>query len=314
MDLLEGGKRLNILDVVDAEPVSVLDHVNDIMQRKEKVKEEKKNTLNDWGYMKKSEKTDEMKLQWKLLQHQNLYEKGSYNKIKKDEKMPDFFQVATLVNGNDKIKVGAGKESQSLHTPNRRKKKYLSALQMLERDEEMKKWCVKKYTKIQVEKNIGGRGRSLPCGKYKQQDGGETITSFIFPKVGGKCEEVALHRYLRHWLLIPLCMILLVLCAHSCLRDLRKNGNSFPKYNHVAFAVWRLRGISVAAPWRLRTGCTYLCKDQFGLSRICIEEEHFWGCSPYVSRILSMRRYSGEKLPRCAATPVRSCLDAPLLR
>ncbi|SBS89007.1 rRNA-processing protein, putative [Plasmodium ovale curtisi] len=180
MDLLEGGKRLNILEVVDAEPVSVLDHVNDIMQRKEKVKEEKKNTLNDWGYMKKSEKTDEMKLQWKLLQHQNLYEKGSYNKIKKDEKMPDFFQVATLVNGNDKIKVGSGKESQSLHTSNRRKKKYLSALQMLERDEEMKKWCVKKYTKIQTGGSSKG-GKNCHCGN-SSTGRGKDHNNFFLPQ------------------------------------------------------------------------------------------------------------------------------------
>ncbi|CRH02918.1 rRNA-processing protein, putative [Plasmodium relictum] len=150
-------KRVNILKEVIPEPISVLDYVNDLIENKKKEKEKKKNYLDEWGNMKKNEKTDELKLQWKLLQHVNLYTVNEYHKIKKDEKMPNFFQVATLVNSNDKIKVGEGKESQSLHTPNRRKKKCLSALTLLEKDKNMKEWCVKKYTKIQTKKNIGGK-------------------------------------------------------------------------------------------------------------------------------------------------------------
>ncbi|GAW83864.1 hypothetical protein, conserved [Plasmodium gonderi] len=157
MALLAKEKNFNILQRVNAEPISVLDYVNDIVKNKEKERKKKKENLNDWGNMKKQEKTDELKLQWKLIQHENLAEKGEYHKVKKDEKMPNFFQVATLVNGNDKIKVGAGKESQSLHTSNRRKKKCLSTLQLLEKNKSMKDWCIKRYTKIQKEKNIGGK-------------------------------------------------------------------------------------------------------------------------------------------------------------
>ncbi|CAD2106090.1 rRNA-processing protein, putative [Plasmodium vinckei] len=150
-------KSFNILETVSAEPISVLDYVNDTIRSKREEKQTKKNSLSEWGYMKKPEKTDELKLQWKLIQHENLFTKNEYNKIKKDEKMPDFFQVATLINGDDKIKVGAGKESQSLHTSNRRPKKCLSALQLFEKNTEMKQWCIKKYTKLQTEKNIGGK-------------------------------------------------------------------------------------------------------------------------------------------------------------
>ncbi|CXJ29473.1 rRNA-processing protein, putative [Plasmodium berghei] len=149
--------KFNILETVKAEPISVLDYVNDTIKNKKEEKQAKKNLLSEWGHMKKADKTDELKLQWKLIQHENLFAKNEYNKIKKDEKMPDFFQVATLINGDDKIKVGAGKESQSLHTSNRRKRKCLSALQLFEKNTEMKKWCVKKYTKLQTEKNIGGK-------------------------------------------------------------------------------------------------------------------------------------------------------------
>ncbi|KJP87585.1 hypothetical protein AK88_02753 [Plasmodium fragile] len=157
MALAENENSFTILRPVEAEPMSVLDHVNDIIAKKKMEKKNKKEQLNDWGNMKRKEKTDELKLQWKLIQHENLAERSEYHKVKKDEKMPQFFQVATLVNGNHKIKVGAGQESQSLHTSNRRKKKCLSALQQLERDKDMKEWCVKRYTKIQREKNIGGK-------------------------------------------------------------------------------------------------------------------------------------------------------------
>ncbi|KAI4835187.1 rRNA-processing protein FCF2 [Plasmodium brasilianum] len=154
---LGNNKNLNILETISPEPISVLSYVNEVMENKRREKVAKNNHLIEWGYMKKTEKTEELKLQWKLIQHENLYTKNEYQKIKKDEKMPNFFQVATLVNGNDKIKVGAGKESQSLHTSNKRKKKCLSALQLFEKDKEMKEWCVKKYTKIQTQKNIGGK-------------------------------------------------------------------------------------------------------------------------------------------------------------
>ncbi|VWU50002.1 rRNA-processing protein, putative [Hepatocystis sp. ex Piliocolobus tephrosceles] len=157
MQPLKKNRSVNILERNTGKPISVLDYVNNLMKNKEKAKEKKKTTLNEWGDMKKTEKTDELKLEWKFIQHSNLYAKNEYNKIKKDEKMPNYFQVATVVNANDKIKVGAGQESQSAHTTNRRKKKSLSALQLLERNNDLKKWCVKKYTQIQKEKNIGGK-------------------------------------------------------------------------------------------------------------------------------------------------------------
>ncbi|SOV17140.1 rRNA-processing protein, putative [Plasmodium sp. gorilla clade G2] len=150
-------KERNILQGVTPEPLSVLDYVDNMFNKKKKDKELKKSSLDEWGHMKKMEKTEEIKLQWALLQHENLYTVNEYNKLKKDEKMPDFFQVATIVNNSDKIKVGGGKESQSLHTSNRRKKKTLSALQMLERNDDLKQWCINKYTKIQKQKNIGGK-------------------------------------------------------------------------------------------------------------------------------------------------------------
>ncbi|SOV80932.1 rRNA-processing protein, putative [Plasmodium reichenowi] len=146
-----------ILQVVTPEPMSVLDCVDNMVNKKKLDKELKKSSLNEWGDMKRIEKTEEIKLQWALLQHENLYTVNEYNKLKRDEKMPEFFQVATIVNSSDKIKVGAGKESQSLHTSNRRKKKTLSALQMLDRNNDLKQWCINKYTKIQKQKNIGGK-------------------------------------------------------------------------------------------------------------------------------------------------------------
>lgn len=150
-------EQLLVSQTTAPQAFSVLDYVNEMVDKKKKEKERKKNILNGWESLRKKEKTDELKLEWKLIQHENLMAKNDYQKIKKDEKMPQYFQVATLVNRSNKIAVGGGKESQSLHTPNRRKKRTISTLQSFEKDAAMKDWCVKKYTKLQVEKNIGGK-------------------------------------------------------------------------------------------------------------------------------------------------------------
>lgn len=150
-------EKLLVSQTVAPEAFSVLDYVNEMLDKKKKEKEMKKNLLSGWDCLKKKEKTDELKLEWKLIQHENLMAKNDYKKIKKDEKMPKYFQVATLINRNDKIAVGGGKESQSLHTPNRRKKKAVSTLKSFEKNAAMKEWCIKKYTKLQIEKNIGGK-------------------------------------------------------------------------------------------------------------------------------------------------------------
>lgn len=150
-------KDLLVSQTVTPKPFSVLDYVNEMVDKKKEERERKKDRLDGWESLRKKEKTDELRLEWKFIQHENLMAKNDYQKIKKDEKMPKYFEVATLVNRSNKIAVGGGKESQSAHTPNRRKKKAISTLKSFEKDAALKQWCIKKYTKLQVEKNIGGK-------------------------------------------------------------------------------------------------------------------------------------------------------------
>eukprot|EP00350_Pseudokeronopsis_sp_OXSARD2_P005673 CAMPEP_0170558290 /NCGR_PEP_ID=MMETSP0211-20121228/34226_1 /TAXON_ID=311385 /ORGANISM="Pseudokeronopsis sp., Strain OXSARD2" /LENGTH=139 /DNA_ID=CAMNT_0010870099 /DNA_START=40 /DNA_END=459 /DNA_ORIENTATION=+ len=98
-------KKLSIFNKIKVTDKEIPPLKNDKLQKKERKKEKELTAGKQWGSMKKVELTEEVKRDLKTLKLRNFIYPNKFYKSNDSSKLPQYFQIGTIVSDKSDFKV-----------------------------------------------------------------------------------------------------------------------------------------------------------------------------------------------------------------